>query len=155
MSNSIKNRLSELNLELPQPPKPAATYTPYTISGKLVYVSGQLPSKDGTMHFVGKVGQELTLEDGQKAAQMCALNILSIINEVTQGDLNKLSKMIRVGGFVNAVSDFADHPKVVNGASELFVSALGEKGIHARAAVGVGSLPFNVGVEVEAIFELA
>lgn len=151
----IEQNLTKLGLVLPTPPKPAAQYALYTISGNLIYVSGQLPWVDGNLPFVGKVGKEVSIEAAQEAARICALNILSVLKIATDGDLDHVKKCIRLGGFVNATSDFRDHPQVINGASELIVQVMGEEGRHARAAVGCGSLPLGVAVEVEGIFERA
>jgi len=150
----IEARLQELNISLPLQPAPAANYAPFVKMGSLIFISGQLPSLNGELKYMGKVGREFTLEEGQKAARLCALNILAQLKEACHGDLNQVVGCIRLGGFVNSTEDFAEQSKVINGASDLIVSIFGEKGRHARAAVGVNSLPFGVAVEVEALFEV-
>lgn len=155
MSGKIEARLKELGISLPAATTPAANYVPTVRTGNLVFVAGQVTLKDGKLEYVGKLGREYGVEDGQKAARLCALNILAHLKNACDGDLDRVRRCVRVGGFVNAVPEFGDHPKVINGASDLFVEVFGEAGKHARAAVGVGSLPFGVAVEVEAVFEVA
>ncbi|MCA3247616.1 MAG: RidA family protein [Azospirillum sp.] len=155
MPGTIDARLKELGIELPAATTPAANYVPFAIAGKLVFVAGQVSNKDGKPHYIGKLGREFGIEEGQAAARLCALNILAHLKNACGGDLDKIARCVRLGGFVNAVPEFGDQPKVINGASDLIVQVFGEKGKHARAAVGVGSLPFGVAVEVDAIFELA
>ncbi|MFM8800495.1 MAG: RidA family protein [Tagaea sp.] len=155
MPGMIDARLKELGIELPAATTPAANYVPFAIAGKLVFVAGQVSNKDGKPHYIGKLGREFGIEEGQAAARLCALNILAHLKNACGGDLDKIARCVRLGGFVNAVPEFGDQPKVINGASDLIVQVFGEKGKHARAAVGVGSLPFGVAVEVDAIFELA
>jgi len=150
----IENRLRELGLELPPPPPLAATYEPFVKVGSLVFVSGQLPFWKGELQYVGKVGSTVSIEDGQDAARLCALNTLTQVNVACEGDLNRVVRCVRLGGFVNTIDDFKEHSKVMNGASELMISLFGEKGCHARAAVGANSLPFGVAVEIDAIFEV-
>lgn len=155
MSGKIESRLKELGLTLPAATTPAANYVPTVRTGNLVFVAGQVTLNNGKLEYVGKLGREFGVEDGQKAAQLCALNVIAHLKNACDGDLDRVRRCVRVGGFVNAVPEFGDHPKVINGASDLFVQVFGEAGKHARAAVGVGSLPFGVAVEVEAIFEVA
>jgi enamine deaminase RidA (YjgF/YER057c/UK114 family) len=155
MPGTIDARLKELGIELPAAAAPAANYVPFAISGKLVFIAGQITNKDGKPQYIGKLGREFGVEDGQAAAKLCALNILAHLKNACGGDLDKVARCVRLGGFVNAVPEFGDQPKVINGASDLIVQVFGDKGKHARAAVGVGSLPFGVAVEVDAIFELA
>ncbi|HEX6978498.1 MAG TPA: RidA family protein [Alphaproteobacteria bacterium] len=155
MSGKIEARLKELGISLPAATTPAANYVPTVRTGNLVFVAGQVTLKDGKLEYVGKLGREYGVEDGQKAARLCALNVLAHLKNACDGDLDRVRRCVRVGGFVNAVPEFGDHPKVINGASDLFVEVFGEAGKHARAAVGVGSLPFGVAVEVEAVFEVA
>jgi enamine deaminase RidA (YjgF/YER057c/UK114 family) len=151
---SIDARLKELGIELPQPAKPVANYVPWVKTGNLVFTAGQVPLKDGKIEYQGKIGREFTVEEGQAAARQCAINILAQVKDACGGNLDKVRRCVKVVGFVNGVPDFADHPKVINGASDLLVSVLGERGKHARSAVGSGSLPVNVAVEVEAVFEV-
>lgn len=155
MASKIDARLTELNIVLPTPPAPVASYVPFVISGNLVFVSGQVTVADGGLKHVGIVGRDLTLEDGQAAARLCAINVIAQLKAACGGDLDRLRRCVKVGVFVNAVPGFAQHPEVANGASDLFVQVFGEAGRHARAAVGAGSLPRNVAVEVEAVFEIA
>jgi enamine deaminase RidA (YjgF/YER057c/UK114 family) len=155
MSGEIEARLRELNIELPQASAPVANYVPYTISGKIVVVSGQITVWNGERRFVGKLGREVSIADGQQAARLCALNVLAHLHVACGGDLDRVARVLRLGGFVNCTPDFTDMPQVVNGASDLMVEVFGDKGRHARAAVGVNSLPAGVAVEVEAMFELA
>jgi enamine deaminase RidA (YjgF/YER057c/UK114 family) len=155
MSGKIESRLKELGLTLPAATTPAANYVPTVRTGNLVFVAGQVTLNNGKLEYVGKLGREFGVEDGQKAARLCALNIIAHLKNACDGDLDRVRRCVRVGGFVNAVPEFGDHPKVINGASDLFVQVFGEAGKHARAAVGVGSLPFGVAVEVEAVFEVA
>ena len=155
MSGRIDTRLRELSLDLPPVTAPLANYVPYTVSGKLVVVSGQLCLRDGKPAFVGKLGAGISIADGQAAAKLCALNILAHLKSACAGDLDKVKRVVRLGGFVNCTPEFTEMPQVVNGASNLMVEVFGEAGKHARAAVGVASLPLGVAVEVEAMFELA
>jgi enamine deaminase RidA (YjgF/YER057c/UK114 family) len=151
---TIASRLEELGITLPTPAKPVANYVAYTVSGNLVFISGQVPYGPDGLEYQGKVGSDLTTEDGIAAARLCAINILAQLRAALDGDLERVVRCLKLGGFVNAVPDFADHPAVVNGASNLMVEVLGDRGRHARFAVGAGSLPLNVAVEVDAIFEV-
>ncbi len=153
MAASIADRLAELGIELPSPAAPAANYVPARLSGNLLVVSGQLPIENGTIRYKGKLGAGVSVEDGQAAARLCAINILAQVKLIC-GDLERIAACLRLGGFVACTADFADHPKVINGASDLIVAVLGDAGRHARAAVGVPSLPFDSAVEVEGMFEL-
>jgi enamine deaminase RidA (YjgF/YER057c/UK114 family) len=155
MSGTIEARLKELGIELPQASAPVANYVPFTVGGKLVVVSGQVSVRDGKPEFVGKLGREISIGDGQQAARLCALNILAHLKNACGGDLDRVKRVLRLGGFVNCTADFTSMPQVVNGASDLMVEVFGDAGRHARAAVGVASLPLGVAVEVEAMFELA
>lgn len=150
----IEIRLTELGLELPRVPVPIANFLPFRISGRLVYLAGQVNEWNGTVPYVGKLGADFDVETGRKAAQLCALNLLACLKLACDGDLERVIRCIRVGGFVNCTPDFEHPPAVVNGASDLFVAVLGEKGKHARTAVGVTTLPRRAAVEVDAIFEI-
>lgn len=152
--NTINTRLNTLNITLPTLTPPAANYVPYTQTGNIIIISGQLPMEDGKMQYVGKLGANISIEEGQKAARLCALNVLAQLNNACDGQLDRTVRCLRLGVFVNGTPDFIDHPKVANGASDLIVEVLQEKGKHARSAFGVGSLPFGVAVEVEAMFEI-
>lgn len=154
MVSQVEQRLQDKNLELPEPSAPAANYVPYKVHNNVVYISGQLPMLNGQLHYVGKVGKDFDIENGQDAARFCALNILAQLKKACDGNLDKVESCLRLGGFVNCTPDFTDHPKVINGASDLIIQALGDDGLHARAAVGVNALPLGVAVEVDAIFSL-
>ena len=151
----IEQRLSELGITLPVPPAPVASYVPYTISGKLVVISGQIPLENGKPHYIGKLGADISLEDGQAAARLCALNRVAQLKAACGGDLDRVTRCLRLGVFVNATPDFAQQPEVANGASDFIVQVFGDNGRHARAAVGAGSLPRGVAVEVEGLFEIS
>ncbi len=148
-------RLEALGLELPPPAPPAANYVPYVITGNLVFVSGQVPvTKDG-LQYLGKLGAAFSVEEGQEAARLCALNLLSQVRAAADGDLDRITRCVKLGGFVNCTPDFHQHPAVINGASDLIAAVLGEDGPHARFAVGAPSLPFDVAVEIDGVFELS
>jgi enamine deaminase RidA (YjgF/YER057c/UK114 family) len=150
----IDKRLSELGITLPVPAKPVANYVGWVRTGNLVFTAGQVPLKDGKIEYQGKLGKDYTVEQGAAAARICAINVVAQLNDAVGGDLDRIKRIVKVVGFVNGVPDFADHPKVVNGASDLLVEIFGDKGRHARSAVGSGSLPVNVAVEVEAVAEI-
>ena len=153
--SAVAAKLTELGLELPVVSLPAANYVPTQTLGNQLIVSGQLPMKEGKPQFIGKVGREFSIEQGQECARLCGVNILAHVKNAIGGDWGKVKKLVRLGVFVNAPDDFTEHPKVANGVSDMMVALFGEHGKHARAAVGVSGLPFGVAVEVEAIFELA
>ena len=155
MPGRIDARLEELNITLPEPPAPVASYVPYVVSGKLVFISGQVTLAEDGLKYVGIVGKDLSLEDGQAAARLCAVNVLAQLRRAADGNLDNVKRCVRLGVFVNAVPGYAQQPEVANGASDLIVAVFGDAGRHSRAAVGAGSLPRNVAVEVEAVFELA
>ena len=146
-------RLKELKLQLPSPPKPVATYTPAVQVGNLLYVSGHGPLKPDGKMVSGRVGADLSLEDGKDAARVVGLAVLATVRN-TLGSLDRVLRLVKVLGMVNATADFRDHPQVINGFSDLMVEVFGEAGKGARSAVGMGSLPGNIAVEVEAIFEV-
>jgi len=155
MTGRIDARLTELNISLPAASAPAANYVPVVIAGNLAFVSGQIPVLQGEFKYLGKVGVELNVEQGQQAARLCALNIIAQLKLALGGDLDRVRRCVKVGGFVNCESGFGEQPKVINGASDLFVAVFGDAGRHARFAVGTNALPFNVAVEVDAVFEVA
>jgi len=155
MAGKIDAKLAELGITLPTPPAPVASYVPYVISGKMVFTSGQITVAPESIKYVGIVGKDISLEDGNAAARLCAINVLAQVKAACDGDLDKVKRCVKVTVFVNCVPGFTQHPEVANGASDFFVEVLGDAGKHARAAVGAGSLPRNVACEVEAIFELA
>lgn len=154
MSTRIEERLKELGLELPKASAPGANYIPFVRSGSLIYVSGQVCQWNGERRFIGKLGREFTLEQGQEAARLCALNVIAQLQVAIAGDFSRFVRCVRVGGYVNSAPDFLNHPQVINGASDLFVAVLGEEGRHARTAIGVSALPYDVAVEVDAVFEI-
>ncbi|MEL6961242.1 MAG: RidA family protein [Pseudomonadota bacterium] len=155
MDSAIEQKLAQMGHDLPQAAAPAANYVPFTMSGNLILISGQLPIRDGTVAYQGRLGDGVSLEDGQAAAALCALNLLAQAKQACGGDLDRLKRCLKLGGFVACTADFVDHPKVINGASDLVAEAMGDAGQHARFAVGASSLPLGASVEVEAIFELA
>jgi enamine deaminase RidA (YjgF/YER057c/UK114 family) len=148
----IEQKLETLGITLPTPPQAVANYVPFVVAGSMVIISGQLPMKEGQVAFKGKVGQDLSLEEGQIAARQCAINILTQLKAACDGDLDRVRRCLRLGGFVNCAPDYTDQPKVMNGASDLMVEVFGDAGRHARAAVGVNALPLGAAVEVEAMF---
>jgi len=155
MAGRIDARLKELGIELPQAAAPAANYVPYVQSGKLLFVAGQITILNGELKYLGKVGKELSVEQGQKAARLCALNLIAQAKAACGGDLDRVVRCVKLGGFVNCIDGFEQQPQVVNGASDLMVEVFGDKGKHARFAVGTNALPRGVAVEVDAVFELA
>ena len=157
MSN-IEQRISELGITLPPAPAPAANYVPYVRSGNLIFVSGQVCfGPDGKLadQHKGKLGAEVSDEKGREAARICALNVIAQVKAALGGDLGKVVRCVRLGGFINATPDYAAIPQIMNGASDLMVEIFGEAGKHARSTVGVAELPMDCAVEVEAIFEVA
>jgi enamine deaminase RidA (YjgF/YER057c/UK114 family) len=152
--SAIAAKLFELGIKLPAPAVPVAAYVPYTIAGKLVFISGQLPLEDGKVQVTGTLGGNVDIATGQKAARLCALNILSHLNAACGGDLDRIAACVKLGGFIASAANFYDQAKVMNGASELMQSIWGDAGKHSRFAVGVAVLPLNAAVEVDAIFVL-
>lgn len=154
MPETIRDRLAARGLSLPAAPASAANYLPFVQSGNLLFVSGQI-SQDESGLILGKLGADMDMMAGQHAAQCCALSLLAQVAAACDGDLERLARVVKLTGFVNCTADFTDHPKVINGASDLMADLLGDRGKHARAAVGSSSLPLGVAVEVEGVFELA
>ncbi|MDP6777939.1 MAG: RidA family protein [Candidatus Latescibacteria bacterium] len=150
---SAEQRLIQMGLTLPEPPQPAGAYVRARRSGDIIYVAGQIPTVDGEVRYSGKVGADLTLEEGYEAAKLCGLNALAVLR-AEAGSLNNIAQLVRVAGFVCSADGFTDQPKVINGASELFAEVLGEAGRHARVAVGVNELPLGSAVEVEVMAEV-
>lgn len=150
---SIEQKLKEMGIVIPEPVKPLASYIPAVQVGKLVYTSGQIPMKDGKLLYTGKVGKEVTPEQANEAAKLCAINCLSAIKGVV-GNLDKIDKVFKVVGFVNSAPGFNAQPKVINGASDFLGEVFGDAGKHARSAVGVSDLPIDAPVEVEVIVSL-
>ncbi len=154
MGAEIEAKLKSMVVELPAPPPPAANYVPFVVTGNLLFISGQVPMTPEGVKFVGKLGREYSIEEGQQAARICAINVLGVA-KAALGDLGRIQRLVKVVGFVNGVPDFQDAHKVINGASDFFTEVLGDaRGKHARSAIGMGSLPLGVAVEVEAIAEI-
>jgi len=154
MAGQIDKRLVELGLALPAATLPQGSYVPYAVTGSLVFLAGQIPLVDGKMQHPGIVPTKVTLEQANAAARTCAINLLTQLKAACGGDLDRVVRCVKVGGFVACEADFTDHPKVVNGASDLFAQVFGDKAKHARFAVGAPSLPLGASVEIEAIFEI-
>ncbi len=155
MAGEVEARLAELGIEVPEAAAPVANYVGFVRTGNLVFVSGQVPVVGGEFKFQGKVGAELSVEDGQAAARLCAINVIAQLKAACDGDLDRVSRIVRLGGFVNSTPEFADQPKVINGASDLMVEVFGDAGKHCRAAVSAGASPLGVAVEVDAVAEIA
>jgi enamine deaminase RidA (YjgF/YER057c/UK114 family) len=153
--STIETRLAEMGITIPEPPAPVAAYVGHVVHNGIVTVSGQLPLAGGALSQTGLLGDTVSVEEGAAAAQVCAINILAQIKVACGGDFERIIQCIRLGGFVASTPDFTDHPKVINGASEFIGAVLGDKGVHARAAVGVAALPMNASVEVEATFAIS
>jgi enamine deaminase RidA (YjgF/YER057c/UK114 family) len=153
MAGEIEARLKALNLVLPEAKGAVGSYVPYLHLDRQLVVSGQLPMREGAVVFAGKLGADVDIAKGQEAARLCAINILSQA-KAALGDLDRIVQLLRLNGYVNAVPDFADHPKVMNAASEFMVEILGNKGRHTRIAVGCASLPLNCAVEIDAVFAI-
>ena len=151
---SIEARLAELGITLPDPAAPVANYVPFVISGNLAHISGQV-SADASGLIKGKLGADMTVDQGVAAARACAISLLAQVKKACGGDLGRVVRLVKLTGFVNSTPDFTDQPKVINGASDLMVAALGDAGRHARSAVSAAALPLGVAVEVDAIFEIA
>lgn len=154
MTSKIDARLAELGISLPEASAPAANYVPFVVSGKTVYISGQISRNAGGL-ILGKLGAGVSVEEGAAAAATCALQLIAQVKAACDGDLDRVKRVVKLSGFVNSAPDFTDQPKVVNGCSNLIVSIFGDAGRHARSAVGVAALPLGVAVEVEGVFELA
>ncbi|MCY6380950.1 RidA family protein [Hoeflea prorocentri] len=154
MSETINERLMARGIELPDAPAPAAAYVPYVISGATLYISGQLPMREGQVNITGQLAGDEDIEAGQQAAELCAINILAQANAALNGDMDRITRLIKLQGFVASTPDFHKQHLVINGASNLLADILGERGAHARAAVGMAALPFNASVEIDAIFEI-
>jgi enamine deaminase RidA (YjgF/YER057c/UK114 family) len=154
MAGQVEKRLQELGISVPTPGEAAGNYVGFVVTGNLAFLAGQVPVENGVRKYIGKLGREFKVEEGQKAAELCAIGMLARLKGACGGDLDRVVRCVKLVGFVNAVPEFEDHPKVVNGASDLMVKVFGDAGRHARSAIGMGSLPFNVAVEVEGIFEI-
>ena len=155
MTGRIDAHLKQRGIELPNASAPAANYVPFVKSGNLVFVSGQVSQWNGERRFIGKLGREFGIPEGQQAARLCALNLVAHARVAAGGDLDRVVRVVRLTGYVNSMPDFTDQPQVVNGASDLMVEIFGDAGRHARSAMGAGALPSGVAVEIEGIFEIA
>jgi enamine deaminase RidA (YjgF/YER057c/UK114 family) len=154
MPSPIADCLKALGIELPQPSKPGANYVPAVRTGNLMYLTGQLSQWNGERRFIGKLGREFGVEEGQQAARLCALNLVAQLQAALDGDLDRVVRCVRIAGYVNSVPDFVAQSQVINGASDLFVEIFQDAGRHTRMAVGVSALPYDVAVEVEGLFEV-
>lgn len=154
MTSKIDARLTELGITLPDAPMPDANYVPFVRTGNLVFISGQV-SQNANGFITGQVGRDLDVAEGQAAARTCALSLIAQLRAACDGDLDRVVRTVKLTGFVNASPDFTKHPQVINGASDLFAEVFGDKGRHARAAVGTVSLPLGAAVEIEGVFEVS
>ncbi len=154
MAGEVDARLAELGIEVPEAAAPVANYVGYVHSGDLVFVSGQVPLVGGQFKFLGKLWAEFSVEEGQEAARICAINIIAQLKAACGGDLDRVRRIVKLGGFVNSTPEFTDQPKVINGASDLMVAVFGDAGKHSRAAVSAGALPVGVAVEIDAVAEI-
>ena len=155
MSGRIEARLRELGITLPAPPAAVANYIPFNVTGSLVVISGQIPLVDGKVAYTGKVGAGVSVEDGQASARLCFINLVAQLKAACGGDLDRVRKVIRLGGFIAAPPEFTQHALVMNGASDLAVAVFGDAGRHARTTIGVPSLPADAATEVEGMFEIS
>ncbi|MDM9643981.1 MULTISPECIES: RidA family protein [unclassified Rhizobium] len=155
MSDQIAARLKEMGISLPQAAAPAANYVSYVISGNVLHISGQLPIEDGKIAVTGHLGRNVDVATGQRAAELCVINILAQASAALGGDLGRIKRVIKLNGFVASVPEFVEQHLVINGASNLIANVLGDAGKHARAAVGMAALPMNAAVEIDAIMEIA
>jgi len=155
MTGTIDAKLAELGITVPTPAAPLANYVGFNVVGNLVVVSGQIPLVDGKVAFTGKVGQQVSVEQGQQAARICLINLVAQVKMACGGNLDRVKRVVRLGGFIAAGPEFTQHALVMNGASDLAVAIFGEAGRHARSTIGVPSLPVDAAVEVEGMFEIA
>jgi len=151
---SFEENIMQLGINIPDMPAPLANYVPYKVSDNVVYVSGQGPVLNGDLMYKGKVNEDISIEDGIKAAELCCINIIAALKKSINGDWNRLDSFLKLGGFVNCNDDFYDQPKIINGASDLLVKIFGDQGKHARFAVGSNALPMNISVEIDAIIKI-
>jgi len=154
MAGEIEKRLADLGVELPNPSSPAANYVPFVVAGNLVFISGQVTVWNGERRYIGRLGEDFSVDEGYQAARICGLNLIAQARVACSGDLDRITRVVKLGGFVNSAPDFTDQPKVVNGASDLMVEVFGDKGRHARFAVGAPALPLGIAVEVDGVFEI-
>lgn len=154
MVGTVDARLTDMGIDIPTPASPVANYVGFVVTGNLVFISGQLPLKDGQLQYEGRLGESVSLEDGQAAARLCAINVIAQLKAACEGDLDRVKRIVRLGGFVNSVAGYKDQPKVINGASDLMAEVFADAGRHCRAAVSAGALPLDAAVEVDAIAEI-
>ena len=154
MPGRIEAKLAEIGIALPRPMPPIANYVPYAVTGNLVVVSGQVPARDGVVAVTGRVGVNLSIEQGKEAARLCFVNVLVHLKAACDGDLDRVRRVVRLGGFIASPPEFTQHAQVMNGASDLAVAVFGEAGRHARTTIGVPALPADAAVEVEGMFEI-
>ena len=150
----FEENIKNLGLNIPDMPKAFANYVPYKIVGKTMYISGQAPAQNGEIAYKGKVGTDISVEDGIEAAKLCVINIIAVVKSGLDGDWDKLDSFVKLTGFVNCQDSFTDQPKIINGASDLLVDIFGDQGRHARVAVGANALPVGIAVEIDAIVQL-
>ena len=150
----FEENIKQLGIEIPDMPAALANYVPFKVSDSIVYVSGQAPVKNGELIYTGKVGEDITIDEGINAAELCCINIIAALKKSINGDWDRLESFLKLGGFVNCNNNFYDQPKIINGASDLLVKIFGNKGQHARFAVGSNSLPMNISVEIDAIIKI-
>ena len=152
--HTFDKNIKDLDLKIPDIAIPIANYVPYKLINNNLYISGQGPSKDGNIIFKGKIGIDISEEEGIKAAELCCINIIAALKNAINGDWERLEGFVKLGGFINCKADFSNHPKIINGASDLLVKIFGERGKHTRFAVGSNSLPVNISVEIDALIKL-
>ena len=154
MTGRVEDRLAKLEIDLPPPAAPAANYTPFIVSSNLIFISGQIPLLNGEVKFLGRLGESMTIDEGYQAARLCGINIIAQASVACKSDLERIKRIVKLGGFVNSTNKFTEQPKVINGASDLMIEVFGEDiGQHARFAVSAPSLPLDVSVEIDAIIE--
>jgi len=154
MAGQVAARLAELGIVLPVPAAPVANYVPYVVIGNLVVISGQIPMRDGKVAYTGKIGEGVSLEDAVAAAKLCFVNLLAQLQAACGGDLERVQRVVRLGGFIAAPPSFTGHAGIMNGASDMAVAVFGDRGRHARSTIGVPSLPMDAAVEVEGMFQI-
>ena len=155
MKNKVNIRLQALGIDLPKAVAPVANYVPYVITGKLVFISGQIPFLDGEIQYPGRLGENISVIEAQKAARLCGINLIAQLKNACEGDLDRLVQVVKLNGFVNGTPSFTDQAMVINGTSDLMFEVFADKGRHARAAIGCSALPLGAAVEVDAIFEIS
>jgi|TARA_B100001750_G_C15503142_1_gene598566 enamine deaminase RidA (YjgF/YER057c/UK114 family) len=154
MHGNMKKRLKKLKIAIPDAPAPLANYKPYNISGKQIFISGQLPIQNNKLTFIGKLGKEVTVKQAIKAAEICIINVIAQLKKACSGDFNKVKSCLKLNVYINSSNRYAKNSEVVNSASNMLIKILGQKGKHARSAVGVNSLPMDSVLEIDAIFEI-